>query len=612
VRPIVQNKFSFKELKRAINLLSKSDRKKIGLVTLLQVFLGIMDLIGVALIGIVSALVVRGLNSAEPGDRVSKILQILNLYNSPIQKQIIVLSITAIIVLILKTVLSVFFLRKTLFYLSKKSAYLTTDLSAKLLNKEITFIQKENLQQRLFTLTTGVSNITVGVLSNLVIFISDFTLMLILMAGLLIVDPLVCISTILVFGFVGLLLYFLLHTRATRNGIKLAQISIDSNNTISEAVESYREITVHGVKSFYVNKIKSQRLEMAKYDAELKFLPSISKYVTELTIVIGITFISLIQFSKNDVNHSVAVVTVFLAASTRIAPAVMRLQQSAITIKSYLGSAAPSLDLADELKNIHPLSENDLYSFRKNESFVPSILVKNLNFQYEDNQELNIENVNLRITPGQFVAFVGPSGGGKSTLVDLILGILKPTSGEVLISEIQPETAIKKWPGAIGFVPQVVHITSGTIKENICQGFDLQAVPEHLIWDALDAAQLSDFVNNLDEKLSYSTGDKGSNLSGGQRQRIGIARALLTQPKIVVLDEATSALDAETENRISSSIMKLKGNCTVIVVAHRLSTIKNADMIHYVDSGKIVNSGTFDELQKLNSDFAKQAQYMVI
>ena len=161
-------------------------------------------------------------------------------------------------------------------------------------------------------------------------------------------------------------------------------------------------------------------------------------------------------------------------------------------------------------------------------------------------------------------------------------------------------------------MPQDVFIENSSVKENICLGFDPNTVPDQLIWEALKLADISDFIESLDGQLSFKISDAGKNLSGGQRQRLGIARALLTKPKIILLDEATSALDAKTENRVSESILKLKGDCTVILIAHRLSVVRRADMIYYIDKGKIVNHGTFEQLRLINTDFNNQANFMGI
>lgn len=599
-----------RELNRAFALLNRKDRRRLIAVTFLQVIFGILDLLGVAAIGVVTALAFRGIKAQGPGDKVEFVLKLTKLSNFEFQQQVVLLSIFAVLIFTAKTIFSVIFLRKTLFYLSRKSSEISSDLTAKLLNRELTYIKSSPVQERLFSLTTGVSNITVGVLTNIVLIVSDLSLLVVLLLGLFLVDPIICLSTLTVFSSIGFMLYFLLHTRATKNGKLLAKETIRSNQSIVEAMLSFREIFVKGSREFYSKRIQIQRHELAKYDAELKFLPSISKYTTELAVVVGITGIAALQFARYETNHAVAVLSVFVAASTRIAPAVMRLQQSAITVKAYLGSGKPTLDLADELRETSPL-EFKLNSIAlAHNNFNAQVSFDNVSFSYDSESHETIRDVSIQVPDGTMTAIVGPSGGGKSTLVDLILGILIPQKGSVLLGGISPREAIKEWPGAIGYVPQEVFISNGTIRENICLGFDPKTVDEKLIWDALEAADLADFVSSVEGQLEFVVGDNGGSLSGGQRQRIGIARSLLTKPSLVILDEATSALDSATENRISESIMKLRGNCTVIVVAHRLSTIRNSDQVIYVENGTVVATGTFDEVKSKSPKFGEQAEFM--
>ena len=207
---------------------------------------------------------------------------------------------------------------------------------------------------------------------------------------------------------------------------------------------------------------------------------------------------------------------------------------------------------------------------------------------------------------------MGPSGAGKSTFVDLLLGLHHPSSGSVQISGLDAIDAIERWPGAIGYVPQEIQLVSGSIIDNVLLGFKDNSENRKHVVNALRKAELNEYLGTDEIISDLNIGDEGGKLSGGQRQRLGIARALLTKPKIVIFDEATSALDAETENRVSESIMKLTGDCTVIFIAHRLSVVRSADMIYYLDKGKIINQGTFEELRKLNADFNNQANFMGI
>jgi ATP-binding cassette subfamily C protein len=208
------------------------------------------------------------------------------------------------------------------------------------------------------------------------------------------------------------------------------------------------------------------------------------------------------------------------------------------------------------------------------------------------------------------VAITGSSGAGKTTLVDLLLGVHTPTSGDIYIAGLSPLDAFRKWPGATAYVPQDTIIVNGNIWENIALGFDYDPEHEKYVREALKLSNLEDYVQSLPEGLFTKVGDRGHKLSGGQRQRLGIARALFTKPKLLVLDEATSSLDAQTEDNIAKAINKAKENSLVIVVAHRLATVRRADLVIYLENGQVKAQGSFDEVRKLVPDFDSQAQLM--
>lgn len=599
-----------KEVRRAFTLISKKDQKRLIQVTLLQVSFGILDLVGVAAVGMLSALAIRGVRSQGPGDRVERVLHFIGLDKFEFKLQVIVLSLFVVFIFSSKTIFSVYFLRRTLFYLSRKSSEISSELISKLLNQSWSYISQLPIQERLFALTVGVSNITIGVFTNIVLIVSDASLLFVLLLGLLFVDPVICLSTLVVFLGIGSLLYYLLNTRATKISLMHTKKTIQSNQNIVEALTAYREILVRGSREFYSDLIKSDRFSLAKYDAELKFLPNISKYTTELAVVCGMALIAAIQFSRYDANRAISVISIFLAASTRIAPAVMRLQQSAITIKSYLASAEPTLLLSEQLRDSKKL-DNCLNKFEMTHSgFEPKISFRNVSFCYPDATEDAISNLSFEVSPGTMIAIVGPSGGGKSTFIDLLLGISSPRAGEVLIGGFAPSDVVRKWPGGVGYVPQDVYISNASVRENICLGLDPRKIPERAIWNALQESDLEEYVKSMEGQLDYLVGENGGNLSGGQRQRLGIARALLSEPKLLILDEATSALDSDTEYKISKAISNLKGKCTVVVVAHRLSTVRNADKVFYIENGRLVSAGSFEEVKSENLNFQKQADLL--
>jgi ABC-type multidrug transport system fused ATPase/permease subunit len=224
--------------------------------------------------------------------------------------------------------------------------------------------------------------------------------------------------------------------------------------------------------------------------------------------------------------------------------------------------------------------------------------------------DLIVDHLSIKINAGEFVAIVGPSGSGKTTLVDLILGIHKPDHGEILISGVSSDQVIARWPGAIGYVPQMVGMINDTVKSNVALGYALKNVEDENVWAALRSAKLDSFVKALPLGILDPVGESGSRISGGQRQRLGIARALFTNPRLIVLDEATSSLDAETELSIASALQELKGQVTVVMIAHRLSTVRDADKVVYIEKGKVRAIGSFDEVKNAVPDFNKQSKLM--
>ncbi len=600
------------EIRKVVSLLEKKDQFKLLQLFIVNTILAFLDLFGVALIGITSAVLIRGLQAKDLGDQVSRFLEILNIDSLPQRTLLILLGSSAIFFFIIKTMVSMYLFKKTLRYLSFRTAQISSNLVSRMFNRPVEKIFSNSIQHQLYNVTWGVEKLINGVVASLVIIVSDSILLIVMLVGLAMVEPITSISTFLLFTIIAILLYSLLHKRVEIISAKNTEFNIYFNQKISEGINSFRELLIKGGREYYVNQIKKTKEQLAYFGVELKFIPSISKYTIEIIVILGIALLSGIQFYLFEANRAIAVVSVFLAASTRIAPAIIRIQQNSMIIKSDLAGAKPTLEFIKELDGIYELDKSETKINTNHEGFLPKINLRNLNFKYQDANYQTINDISLNVEPGKFIAFVGPSGGGKSTLVDIILGILTPTSGSILISDLSPLESIKKWPGSIGYVPQEVFIENSTVKENICLGFDPKTVSDQLVWNALKLADISDFVEKLDGQLLYKISDAGKNLSGGQRQRLGIARALLTKPKIVIFDEATSALDAETENRVSGSILKLTGDCTVIFIAHRLSVVRSADMIYYIDKGRIVNQGTFEELRKLNADFNNQANFMGI
>jgi ABC-type multidrug transport system fused ATPase/permease subunit len=595
---------------RSARVLSRRDQKRIFAVLLIQMFMGFLDLLGIAIIGILGALTISGVQSKQPGNRVESVLGFIGLDDKPFQTQVAVLGIIAASLLIGRTIFSIIFTRRTLFFLSRRAAAISSSLMSRLLSQSLVGIQTRTTQETVYALTTGVTTITLGILGTTVTLISDLSLLLVMAIGLLVVDPLIAVGTFLLFTTIGIVLYRLMHTKAKKLGFQESKLSIKSNENIVEVLNSYRESVVRNRREFYAREFGGLRLELADTLAEFAFMPNISKYVIETTVVLGALVISAAQFLMQDAAQAVATLSVFLAAGTRIAPAILRVQQGSITIRGALGGATTTLDLIETLKDIEPVGKADdnLETFHK--GFVSQVSIENVSLTYPSGQRKALSNVNLSFGVGELIAIVGPSGAGKTSLVDVLLGVINPDEGNVTISQLPPQAAVTKWPGAISYVPQDVTVANGSIRQNVALGYPDLIATDELVNKALETAQLREFVSSLSEGLDTHVGERGTKISGGQRQRLGIARAMFTQPKLLVLDEATSSLDGQTESDISDAIQNLKGSVTVVLIAHRLSTVRKADTVIYMDQGKVLFQGTFDEVRSSIPDFDNQARLM--
>jgi ABC-type multidrug transport system fused ATPase/permease subunit len=600
-----------KTVGRSLRLLAPKDRRKLGLVVVIQIFLSGLDLFGVALIGVVSALAITGVSGQVTGNRVGAVLQFMNLDGYTFEAQVAILGATAGVTLIGRTLLSIFFIRKSLFFLAHKAAVISGDLTSRVLAQPLLQLQKRTSQDTLYALSEGVRSLTITILGSVVILASDLSLVLVMAIGLLVVDPSTAIGSFLFFTLIAIFLYRLSSSRVRFLNSSIAETTIRGNEKIIEVLTNYRESIVRNRRAYYAKEFAKNRLDYSKFAAENAFIPNISKYVLESSVVIGAILLSATQFVLQDARNAVATLAIFLAAGTRVAPAILRIQQGLLLIKGASGQADLTLKLAKEVENYSIATDTDPeLALGAHPNFSAHISFSNVTFSYPTSNIRILDNTNFEVSPGQFVAFVGSSGAGKSTMVDLLLGVLLPDSGDVKISGQAPSIAIEQSPGAIAYVPQDVSIAIGTIRENIALGFPKESATDERINKTLKISHLDSFVYSLENKADTQVGERGAKLSGGQRQRLGIARAMFTNPKLLVLDEATSSLDAETEASVSAAIQTLRGGTTILMIAHRLATVRSADLVIYIADGQILAQGTFAEVRAAVPEFDKQANLL--
>jgi ATP-binding cassette subfamily C protein len=304
------------------------------------------------------------------------------------------------------------------------------------------------------------------------------------------------------------------------------------------------------------------------------------------------------------VDTILPMISLLAISAVRFIPALNIITSSLTTIRIRKYSIDLVVDLIKK-SNLLPEKKKSegVYkkNFNKNEIFSNNIKLKNISFNYGTNKKVAVNNINIEIAKGKSVGLIGKSGSGKSTLVDIIIGLLEPSTGEILIDDNNIGTKKISWQRQLGYVPQEVYLLDDTIRNNITFGIEKEEIDEKLLSDVIEKSQLKNLINSLPKKLDTLIGDRGARLSGGEKQRIGIARALYNKPKVIVFDEATSALDIYNENKILKEIYENKKDKTLIIISHRNNTVKYCDLIYVMEDGKVIDNGTFDQIMKKHS-----------
>ena len=597
---------------RAIDFVTKPVRKRLFLIVVVQLAIGVLDLIGVGLVGLIISISVQNKNSETSLEFLNSALEIVNLSDLQKESLIIFLCVVSTVILIGRTFFSLFFTRKILFFFGKRGAEITKDLFSRMMKLSLNFLISRNAQELVFGVTRGVELITLSVVGISVVLLADISMLAIMFLAFLFVDSSTTISAFLLFGLIGFILHRILNKRSGYLGSRNSELDIKSNEKVVEALSHFRVILTKSRFQYYENELAKMRNEFSKTSAQLTFLPFISKYILETSVVVGALLITTISLFVGNSTQALSTLGILIAASARIVPAILRIQQGAMQIKISLGRAKPTLLLQEAIMYEETLATSkDVEQQREvHGSFNPTITLDNVTYSYSFPNRPAVSKFSLAVTAGEFIGIVGSSGSGKSTLADLILGIAEPQFGEVRISDLPPKLAASIWPNSIGYVPQTVYIGNFSIRENICLGYPAEFMTDEQIMSVANLSKLDQVIQEMPQGLDTLIGENGFGLSGGQKQRLGITRALLTSPKLLVLDESTSGLDSEMEAELMRPIVDLKGQVTLVVIAHRLSTIRNADRVVFLEDGVPKAIGSFEEVKLESKEFRRQAELL--
>ncbi len=603
------------DVRRALSLLSRRDRLVLAGLALFQSGLSLVDLVAIAALGLVTAAAAALATSAVvavPGPFTAFAADLA----SP--RAVLFVALMAGFLLVLKSIVSFWGTRRAFRFLANRQAMIASRLADELLARPLLQVQRRSTQESSFALTVGVQAMTSGLLGQGVVVVAEISLTFVLLVGLLFVDPVLTLFTGVFFGVIALVLHFLLAGWAQRIGQRESVAAARGMQQIQEAIRGYREVVVSGRRGVYTSRFKELVWSVAKVQSDRMMITSISKYVFELALIVGAGLLLLSQAVGGDIAAGAATVVVFFAAASRIMPALMRLQSATLAMKLASGTSQLSWDLLDDLNSTSGderlTDEHVQEMYRLSSSgygdFVGSLDVVDVTLRYPNATELALDHVSLEVPPGGSLALVGPSGAGKSSLADVILGVIAPDFGCTKISGMPTAEVVRTWPGVLAYVPQDVAIVDGSVRMNVAMGLPDSVVDDNRVQEALTRAHLAEFLRDCREGLDTLVGEHGVKLSGGQRQRLGIARALYTRPRFLVLDEATSALDAQTEFDISETIADMSGDVTRVIVAHRLATIRNCDVVVYLDRGRVLASGSFSQVRTAIPDFERQAELL--
>lgn len=502
---------------------------------------------------------------------------------------------------VLKGVLSLLYLRWNLGVLLKAEAQASSRLLRVYLNAPYPFHLRRGSADLQKNVHDAIRRIYAESLLGLVGATADVVVMAAVSGVLLVIEPVAALGAAAYFGLVAVGYQRLIHRRASDAGNALIDQTGRSYQIVQQSVTAIKAVQVGHHQEHFAARLEASKDASAGHLRTLLLLYQAPRYYLEISLIVGLGLMSAILYSVRPAPAATAALGLFLAAGFRLLPSLNRVLVALSAVRSGLGATR---QVAADLQELTPDAQEVPLTMRGSMLPFRNLTLDQVGFSYGDGPPV-LQGLSLTVPAGQSAAFVGSSGAGKTTLLDLVLGLLEPTSGTILVDGVPLGQVRDDWQRSIGYVPQDTAILDATLRENIAFGIDRARIDEEAVVLALERAELAELVASLPEGLDTRLQERGVRLSGGQRQRVGIARALYGRPTVLVLDEATSSLDVETESRITKTVESLAGELTLLIVTHRLSTVRSCNQIHVLEGGRNVAAGTFEELHAGNELFAR-------
>lgn len=590
-------------LKKLFYLLPKGDAFKLTGLVFFMLIAALLELVGIGMIPVFVSIIAAPEKVME-NEIIAPFLTYLGITKSG--ELLLFGGGVLLVAFIVKSIYIIFFNYVEAKFIYRRQYYLGKKLMDKYMFAPYTFHLEKNSAEILRNVTGEIRILINVVVTNILKMTREGVIAVTIFLFLLVVEPLITLIVLLISGVgVGSFL-FLTQKKVKRLGKEEQLHRRNMIQAVNQGVGGIKDARILNREKNFVKKFSDEALKSSNLMAYIRFIQQIPKPVVETSAVLGMMCIAgLMVLQGRSIASIIPILTLFAMAVVRLMPAVQQLSSMYTNLRYNMVSIEPiyeDMNILDSyrLKNKNRDTKEDI-------TFTEEIKARNVTYSYPNSSEKALNGVSFRIKPGESVAFVGESGSGKTTLVDALLGLLDLNDGEFTVDGKNIETVLTSWHKNIGYIPQSIYLSDETLKENIAFGIPYEEIDDSRVTDVLRSAQLKELVDSLPKGLNTIVGENGTRLSGGQRQRIGIARALYHNPQLLVMDEATSALDNITEREVTKAIESLKGKKTLIIIAHRLTTVENCDTLFMMKNGKIIDSGSYEDLKSKNLEFQKMA-----
>ncbi len=596
----------FKRLKTLFKLLTSEQRKRLIGLQVLVVFMAFAEVAGVAAIGPFMALV--GDISLLEGDGKLAQLYTLSGFENP-RDFLFWLGIAVLIALSGAAAVSMYTTWRLSLYAAQVGAEISTRLYKHYMQQPWLFHASGSSSQLTNRIAQEAGRVTNAVIQPLMQMNAKAVLALVMATAIFIFNPLVALAGLLMFGLAYIVLYKTVRKQLSKNGLAISEANQQRFKLMNEGFGGIKDSLLLGRQAEFNQRFEKSSHKLGRAQGVTRGLSQVPRYAMELIAFGAVIFLVLYLLSAYDGNlgNILPVLSVYALAGFKLLPAFQQMYTSLAQVKgniSSFDSIKADLAASQKIEDMQPASEAGKLSPKR------FIKLDNISFNYPGKEDNALSELTLDIPVNQVIGLVGASGSGKSTAIDVLLGLIEPQSGSLVVDGEEIKGSRKRaWQNNVGFVPQAIFLADSSIRENIAFGKPPEEIDENRVTRAAQMAHLDELLERLPEGLDTRVGERGIQLSGGQRQRIGIARALYDDAEVLVLDEATSALDGITEKLVMDAIHDFSGKKTIIMIAHRLTTVKQCDSIYILENGSVLDKGHYDDLVSRNKTFQKMAHH---